>query len=260
MSYPKWIDDYPEHRDVSRWQALVPRFDKIIASLSDDESKRHISSLLKFFLRRGDVYSYRPNPLGFHRYGYAAAGATPTPHSYIVDCGAYKGDTFEELRVMAKKSCHIYAIEPLNGRDVDVSYATWFHCGLGESSGLGNVVKYHPEKTGYKIGLGDGEIPIRTLDELFEDRPFSYMKMDIEGAEPSALRGGANVIRKYRPTIVACGYHLPEDMVEVPEILMELLSPCRLYAASKSPIAQTHYIAVPEERVAGEVSGSRQAA
>jgi len=37
------------------------------------------------------------------------------------------------------------------------------------------------------------------------------VKMDIEGAERNALRGGRAVIRRFRPRLALSAYHLPDD-------------------------------------------------
>jgi len=40
--------------------------------------------------------------------------------------------------------------------------------------------------------------------------------MDIEGAEPYALKGGEKVIRKHKPKLAIASYHSLEDFVNIP--------------------------------------------
>jgi FkbM family methyltransferase len=67
------------------------------------------------------------------------------------------------------------------------------------------------------------QVEIRTIDSLFLDLPsLAYMKIDVEGGEFDACRGGAEVIRKFRPLVSfefganSCGgYHVtPMDMAQ----------------------------------------------
>ena len=49
-----------------------------------------------------------------------------------------------------------------------------------------------------------------------------FIKMDIEGAEPAALRGAVNTIKKYRPKLAIAIYHGMEDFVNIPTWLKDL--------------------------------------
>ncbi|MDD4871215.1 MAG: FkbM family methyltransferase [Kiritimatiellae bacterium] len=49
-----------------------------------------------------------------------------------------------------------------------------------------------------------------------------FIKMDIEGAEESALRGAECTIRKWRPSLAIAAYHKAEDILKIPEFLWNL--------------------------------------
>ena len=49
-----------------------------------------------------------------------------------------------------------------------------------------------------------------------------FIKMDIEGAELSALKGAKDTIIKHKPTLAICVYHRLEDFYEIPEFLSGL--------------------------------------
>lgn len=142
----------------------------------------------------------------------------------VVDCGAAEG--LFSLTV-ARRCRQVYAIEPLPAF-VESMRRTF--------SGIPNV-EILP------VGLSDqdGLIPIRedgmfsslddravgptvrvcTLDSLFYDRgiPVTYIKGDLEGYEPRALRGAAETIRAWNPRISITTYHDPEHE----KILVRLL-------------------------------------
>ena len=53
--------------------------------------------------------------------------------------------------------------------------------------------------------------------------------MDIEGAEVGALKGGSHIIKKQTPKLAICIYHSPEDMLEIPMQIKELVPEYRIY-------------------------------
>jgi FkbM family methyltransferase len=62
------------------------------------------------------------------------------------------------------------------------------------------------------------QLPLTTIDKLVSELKLDkvdFVKMDIEGAEPNALRGGKETIAKYHPRMAISVYHKPGDPVEV---------------------------------------------
>ncbi len=76
---------------------------------------------------------------------------------------------------------------------------------------------------------GEHIVQVYPIDEVLEGEKATFIKMDIEGSELSALRGGSGTIRKYRPKLAICTYHKPEDMWEIPEYVLSLCEDYRLY-------------------------------
>ena len=56
-----------------------------------------------------------------------------------------------------------------------------------------------------------------------------FIKLDVEGAEIAALRGGAELILRSRPILAVSLYHRPEDVWEIPELLMDMCTHYRFY-------------------------------
>jgi FkbM family methyltransferase len=50
-----------------------------------------------------------------------------------------------------------------------------------------------------------------------------FIKMDIEGAEKQAIAGARETIRRYKPRMALCTYHLPDDPVAIPQMVHELV-------------------------------------
>jgi len=58
-----------------------------------------------------------------------------------------------------------------------------------------------------------------TIDDFVKQNNISkvdFIKMDIEGAEPAALSGALQTIKKYRPKLAIANYHGIEDFVNIP--------------------------------------------
>lgn len=49
-----------------------------------------------------------------------------------------------------------------------------------------------------------------------------FIKMDIEGAERYALKGAFKTIKKHKPKLSICTYHLPDDKEILPEIIKSI--------------------------------------
>ena len=72
---------------------------------------------------------------------------------------------------------------------------------------------------------GRTSIETITLDDYVTARNLprlDFIKMDIEGAELKALEGAQKTIRKYKPKLAICLYHLPHDPVLIPKLLNEI--------------------------------------
>lgn len=83
-----------------------------------------------------------------------------------------------------------------------------------------------------------------SIDDFVEQNSINkidFIKMDIEGAEPAALKGGINTIRKFRPKLAIAIYHSMSDFVHIPKWIHELNLDYTLHLA--------HYTIHSEETV-----------
>lgn len=68
-------------------------------------------------------------------------------------------------------------------------------------------------------------LPLTTLDRIATEASLprvDFIKMDIEGAERQAVAGAATLIRRYKPRLALCVYHLPDDPVVLPRLVTSL--------------------------------------
>lgn len=74
-------------------------------------------------------------------------------------------------------------------------------------------------------GWNEMTVPMIDLDSFVEERKIKpdLIKMDIEGAEMSALKGAMKTIKKSKPQLAISIYHSNKDFVEIPVYLKENL-------------------------------------
>jgi FkbM family methyltransferase len=62
------------------------------------------------------------------------------------------------------------------------------------------------------------------LDDVLNDESGDIViKMDIEGAELDALKGAEKIILKNKPRLAICVYHKPEDIIDIPLYISEIV-------------------------------------
>jgi FkbM family methyltransferase len=85
--------------------------------------------------------------------------------------------------------------------------------------GPGSKVEFHP----FEEQTGTTEtISIDDFVDQYSVSKVNFIKMDIEGAELSALKGAIKAITRFRPTLAIAIYHSMEDFVEIPQWINSL--------------------------------------
>lgn len=94
-------------------------------------------------------------------------------------------------------------------------------------------------------------VDVVTIDEFCMEREVypDFIKMDIEGAELSALKGGIKTIKKYRPQLAISIYHNSgKDFINIPLYLKENLEDYKFTLGHYSrALCETVLYAIPEE-------------
>jgi FkbM family methyltransferase len=151
----------------------------------------------------------------------------------FVDCGAFDGDTilrFLQLRRDCFRSVTAFEPDPLNRSalsqtvgKIPASEQARIRVFPYALSDRKERVQFSATGTlGAAVGAGDYEVDCVTLDEVLGTENPTYIKMDIEGAEPGALRGSSKVIRNNSPVIAACSYHVQSHLWQIPLIMSEI--------------------------------------
>ncbi len=142
----------------------------------------------------------------------------------FADVGGYDGDTTAKFLEVCPGAKHAWCFEPhpenlsqIETRFLADSRVTVVGCGLGATAGTATM-----EGRGSVASIsshGTLSIPVRTLDSM-QLTDLTWLKMDIEGSEISALQGGLQTIRRLRPRLAICVYHQPADLWEIPRLVL----------------------------------------
>ena len=137
--------------------------------------------------------------------------ALPDDSSRFLDIGAHIGSVLSAVH-RKNKSVSVFAIEAEKDKAQSLisrfPYCTVLNFAVGEQDGV--VTLHIFERSGYNTivqetkgsSRSEQQVELRMLDTLFPEETFETIKIDIEGAELGALRGGANLIRRSRPIIM----------------------------------------------------------
>lgn len=158
-------------------------------------------------------------------------------HEIFIDGGCYDGENscmFAEWAGNAQKT--IFAFEPDENnfrkcksvleRMDNVSYQL-IPKGLWSSEAVLDFCASSNEGSRFAAG-GGTSIPVTDLDTVIDGK-VTFIKMDIEGAEYEALKGAEKLIRKYKPKLAVSIYHKPEDIWELPKLILSFCSEYTFY-------------------------------
>lgn len=110
--------------------------------------------------------------------------------------------------------------------------------GLGDKRGQVRFASLR-DSSHISESAGEGSVlcDMTSIDEFTRENRLprvDCIKLDVEGAELLALRGGKNTIRAHRPKLIICLYHRPADMVTIPMFIRSLEPRYKLYVAHSS--------------------------
>ncbi len=145
-----------------------------------------------------------------------------------LDLGAYKGDTVDELLHYSNGRYNsITAVEPDNKtfKKLCIHNEGLLNCeNINKAIYSQSGVIHFDSAAGRQSTISDKgkEVESITVDDL--NKPFSYIKMDVEGAEYEAIIGGKNVLRSFKPKLNIALYHRSKDVFRLP-LLIKSINP-----------------------------------
>ncbi len=205
-------------------------------------NKRYIADCLgfKYYLHRRQYF-----------FNYEEVSVEPSEGDFVIDAGAWLGDTAIVFGKAVGGKGKFFAFDPVENHleVLEHNIKQNLDCNIEAIPfGLADTDVYCPpiRLNTYSPGFNsqNQNVPLRSLDSLVKEGvipKINYIKMDIEGAELSAIKGAQSSIQKFRPKLAISLYHKRNDIFEIP-----------LYIAKNFPFYEMfieHYTIHAEETV-----------
>lgn len=225
-----------------------PELKRALYIWDDEKSQRYFRSLirLRISMSQTDVpehdepqYFISDLPKGCHR--------------DFVDAGAFTGDTLESFRNHFGNDFNsYYTFEPVPSHCEKIANLAAedkrIHLICAAVSEYNGTACITDDNLGSRLcGNGDIVTPVVTLDDTLGTKRVTFVKMDIEGEEPRALRGGERLIKQQRPVLAISIYHQLSHLWEIPLWLHDLKLNYRLLLRHHSRfLTETVCYAIPK--------------
>lgn len=193
--------------------------------LADKASKKTLADVLRFRLTADlewmNDYEIRLNDQYFEDF-------MNYENEVFIDAGAFDGDTTEAFIQRDPNYKKIYLFEPgkknfetarkklLGKRNIE-----FLQLGLSDCNG---ELSFNDQAGSASAIIETGQklIQVVALDKILPEEPVTFIKLDIEGWEMTALRGAESIIKKNRPKMAVAVYHSAKDFREIPQYLLKI--------------------------------------
>ncbi len=230
------VDGYFRNNKV---ESVIDKITKVIDILADEESKRVYTRIIEEWCINDYSYGQLDDICLENQY-FDKDVIKLEKDEIFVDCGAYIGDTLDDFILVTGgkfQKAYLFELSILNfkileNRVKDV-YAAVSERIESINSGVADVTKeiyYCEDDEGSLLSEGGNQKGhVIKLDDYFTNKKVSYIKMDIEGAELSALNGAEKLLKRCSPKLAVCLYHKPQDLWEIPLYLKKLVPEYKLF-------------------------------
>ena len=171
-----------------------------------------------------------------YEYGQGQQTIKAEEGDYVIDGGSCWGDTALYFAQEVGEKGRVYSFEftpdnldvfrrnvSLNPQLLDrieiVPKALW-----GTSGEILNYSANGPATSVARADNGDRDLEVSTItiDDFVKEKKLArvdFIKMDIEGAELSALKGAEETLREFKPKLAISIYHKDTDFIDIPTYL-----------------------------------------
>ena len=205
----------------------------IIITVGKEQARKQIKKELDSY---GLKYLFGYFDFQYFEFQYFNLPGLNLENEYFVDVGALDGETTKYFLEHFKNG-YAYVFEPnpeqykITKKNLsDYKNAECIQYGLYDENTTLNFALCETDAGSASVCKnGSLSIEVRKLDDILKDKPVTFIKMDIEGSELAALKGAENIIRTQKPKLAICVYHKPEDMWEIPSLLLEYCPDYKFY-------------------------------
>ncbi len=182
----------------------------------------------------------------------------PGKDEVFVDCGCLDmGTSMDFFRWCGGDCSRIIAFEPdpvsaercsRNAKNWGLDMTEIVQAAASDSNGTISFMANHMGSSKI-LEKGNTTVPTMKIDDALKGDRVTFIKMDIEGAEPAALRGAEETIRRWKPTLAISLYHKKDDVLTIPPLILSMCKDYTLYIRHYSnSMAETVLYAIPEGR------------
>ncbi|MEI6036486.1 MAG: FkbM family methyltransferase [Planctomycetota bacterium] len=204
--------------------------------LGDDKSRRVFDAIVERVVGGGRDWQLMADICEADQY-FPRDIVTLTDREQFVDIGAFDGDTvadfvrrtegrFDRVDAFELDRINFGHLKENIIRLPSVDRIRAFNLGIWDSE---QDVIYSVGKSQSTVGSGETVGHVVPLDDVLQGESVSFIKIDIEGAEPQALRGAQGIISKQKPTLAVCVYHHFEHLWAIPLFIHTLVPNHRIF-------------------------------
>jgi len=212
------------------------KLEQVRSILSDHRSIEVFDSILERLLNEKSAHGIMTQVFQGDQY-FAPDLIQLKPDEVFVEAGAYIGDTVSDFLKRTGgmfREIHCFELDSTNFKALQdyVSTVPGSSRIFLHPEGLWNEpmdITYSVEKSQSTIGAGSEKGRVVRLDDAIGETRVTFLKMDIEGAEPQALEGARKTIQANKPKLAICVYHHIKDLWEIPLYIHSLVPEYRIF-------------------------------
>jgi FkbM family methyltransferase len=226
-------DAFPKHASVAPPESIPAQADEILRGVdlwADDASRsEYMAQIAWHLLARRTTPPWTPPDQTYFPDGLVTLGS----REVFVDCGAFDGDSVRAF--IARTGGQFERILAFEPDPANYELLTAFIAGLPEAQrhrvdAAQVAVHSKPQILRFESASGAGsnisrggdiEVHADRLDSLLDGANPTFLKMDIEGAEPDALEGATGTLRESAPTLAICLYHERQHLWQLPTLIRQ---------------------------------------
>jgi FkbM family methyltransferase len=160
---------------------------------------------------------------------------------YVLDIGAFNGNSTLYFAKKVGAAGRVFALEPdpstvevlqdnINNFKELVAPIEILNFAAADRE---SELRFSKSGAGSRVDpKGETIVKARTIDDIVHDLNIDHLdviKFDVEGYEKQALAGAENTIKRFRPKLMVCLYHLAMDIVEIPTLIHDISPWYKMY-------------------------------
>lgn len=195
-------------------RAHLGEIEKAYSLLADEQSKKVFENIIRFQITGNLDYCFECETHKDEAYKILDLG----DYESFLDLGAYRGDTVDEFLHYVNNYNKIVAVEPDKRtykklenhcenleNCTPLNFAIWSeNCTLHFDGNKGRGAS--AKETGIEISA----VCVDSLSEKYGK--FTYINIDVEGAEKEMLTGAENTLKQFKPKMCMAAYHRSQDI------------------------------------------------